>query len=104
MPGGMTAAATRHSLQRQGIAKTELERQALTLDMGAPVTAALSIGGCVAAGFGDGVVRFFSPDAAPIAVAAHRGAVLCLAADGTSGAVLTGATMAGFCAYPPMGL
>ena len=69
----MTAAATRHSLQRQGIAKTELERQALTLDMGAPVTAALSIGGCVAAGFGDGVVRFFSPDAAPIAVAAHRG-------------------------------
>ena len=90
MPGGMTAAATRHSLQRQGIAETELERQGLTLDMGAPVTAALSIGGCVAAGFGDGVIRFFSPDAAPIAVAAHRGAVLCLAADGTSGAVLPG--------------
>ena len=41
----MTAAATRHILQRQGIAETELERQGLTLEMGAPVTAALSIGG-----------------------------------------------------------
>ena len=86
----MTAEAVRQNPRRDGFAETQLERQGLTLETGAPVTAALSVGTSVAAGFGDGTVRFFRPDEPPTVVEAHGGAILDLAAEGTSGAVLTG--------------
>ncbi len=86
----MTAEALRQSPRRKGFAETQLERKGLTLETGAPVTAALSIGRSVAAGFGDGLVRFFHPYEPPMIVEAHSGPVLGLAADGTSGAVFTG--------------
>ena len=90
MPGGMTTQDARKNPRITGFGETRLERRALTVETGAPVTAAVSSGKNVAAGFGDGMVRFFRPDEPPITVEAHRGAVLCLAADGRSGAVLTG--------------
>lgn len=99
----MTAGAARQNSERQGFPETKLERQGLTLDTGAPVTAALAVGAGVAAGFGDGVVRFFRPDAPPITVEAHRGAVLCLAAEGPSGAVLTGGDDGRFLRVSPDG-
>ena len=58
------------------------EKQALILQAGAPVTAAAALADTVAAGFGDGTVRFFRSDDVPIAVNAHKGAVLCLVANG----------------------
>ena len=73
-----------------GFAETLLERQGLTLETGAPVTGAVAAGRNVAAGFGDGVVRFFRPNEPPVALEAHHGAVLCLAAEERSGAVFTG--------------
>ncbi|QPH53313.1 WD40 repeat domain-containing protein [Pontivivens ytuae] len=90
MSSGVAADAARQDLRLGGFEETQLERQGLTLDTGAPVTAAVSTGTGVAAAFGDGVVRFFRPDEPPLIVEAHRGAVLCLVAEGTSGAVLTG--------------
>lgn len=90
MPGSVAPELARERRRRRGFAETPLERDGLTLDAGAPVTAAVSTGAGVAAGFGDGRVRFFRPDRPPVAVEAHRGAVLCLAAEGNSGFVLTG--------------
>lgn len=58
------------------------EVQKLTLETGVPVTAAATVGDAVAAAFGDGTIRFFWPNDPPIVVCAHRGAVLCLEADG----------------------
>lgn len=86
----MTAEAVRQNPRREGFAETQLERQALAMDAGAPVTAAVSSGAGVAAGFGDGVVRFFRPGEPPIVVEAHGGPVLSLAADGPSGSVFSG--------------
>ena len=90
MSGGVAAETSRQNPRLRGFAETRLERQGLTLDVGAPVTAAVSIGTSVAAGFGDGVVRFFRPDEPPSIVEAHGGAVLCLASEGASGSALTG--------------
>lgn len=86
----MTAEAVRQSPRRQGFAETQLARQGLTVETGAPVTDAISMGTGVAAGFGDGVVRIFLPDEPPIVVEAHGGPVLSLAKDGSTGSVLTG--------------
>ena len=86
----MTVEAVRQNPRRQGFSETELERQGLTIETGAPVTAALALGSSVAVGFGDGAVRFFRPHEPPIIVEAHSGPVLGLATDGTSNSVLTG--------------
>ena len=83
-------AEVREQLHLEASAETRFERQGLRLQTGAPVTAAVSSGTGVAAGFGDGVVRLFHPDKPVTAIKAHRGAVLCLAADAGSGAVFTG--------------
>ncbi|MBJ3777980.1 WD40 repeat domain-containing protein [Acuticoccus mangrovi] len=90
MPGGVATEAARQDPRLRGFGETQLQRQGLTLDTGAPVTGAISTGTAVAAGFGDGVVRFFRPDKPPTIVEAHGGAVLCLATEAASGAVLTG--------------
>jgi len=85
----MTAEALRQNPHPQGHAETQLERQGLTIETGAPVTVALAMRGGVAAGFGDGIVRFFRPDKPPVTVKAHGGAVLDLVAESETGAVLT---------------
>ncbi len=88
MQGGMTADLPRRIPRRGGFAETELERRGTRFEFGAPVTGAVATGGAVAAGFGDGKVRFFHPGQATVVVEAHRGVVLCMAADGDH--VLTG--------------
>jgi len=104
MSGGMTAEVARQNpRRRQGFAETQLERQGLTLDTGAPVTAALSLGKSVAAGFGDGVIRFFRPEEPPVIVKAHGGPVLSLAIDPASGSVLTGSDDGKFLRVSPDG-
>ncbi len=90
MSGGIAAEVARRIPRQRGFGETQLERQGLTLDTGAPVTGAVATGTHVAAAFGDGVVRFFRPNEPPVTLDVHRGAVLCLAAEGRSGAVLTG--------------
>lgn len=72
----------------EGISETELEQRGARFAFGAPVTGAVSVGECVAVSFGDGRVRFFQPGGTPLEVEAHRGVVLCIAADGDH--VLTG--------------
>lgn len=99
----MTAEAVRQNPRRDGFAQTQIERTALTLETGAPVTAALAVGTSVAAGFGDGSVRFFHPGGPPTTVQAHSGPVLDLAADGVSGAVLTGGDDGRFLRVSPDG-
>ncbi|MEO1226084.1 MAG: WD40 repeat domain-containing protein, partial [Pseudomonadota bacterium] len=86
-----------------GFEQTSLERQGLRLDTGAPVTGAVAAGTYVAAGFGDGVVRFFRPNEPPKIVEAHRGAVLCLAAEDQSGSVLSGGDDGRFLRLSPDG-
>ena len=90
--GGGRGRGGRRGENRRGedIAETRFERAGLALDTGAPVTAAAPVGGGVVAGFGDGAIRFFRPDEPPVIVEAHRGAVLCLAAEEGTDAVLTG--------------
>ena len=99
----MTAEAVRRNSRRDGFAETQLERQGLTLETGAPVTAAFAVGTRVAAGFGDGTVRFFHPGELPTVVEAHSGPILDLAADGASGAVLTGGDDGRFLRVSPEG-
>jgi hypothetical protein len=83
MPGGVTLEAMRH-----GVPPTELERRALRVEAGAPVTGAVATGDGVAAAYGDGRLRLFRPGLAPAVIAAHQGAILGLAAG--PGFVLTG--------------
>lgn len=78
MQSGLTADLPRN----RGFAETEIERRGMRLELGAPVTGAVMVGNAVAVGFGDGKIRFFRPGAGPVAVDAHRGAVLCMAAAG----------------------
>ena len=103
MPSAVTAEAPRRIARRDGFAQTVLERDGLTLDTDAPVTAAVAVGSCVAAGFGDGTVRFFRPDAPPLSVTAHRGAVLCLSPDCQTDFVLTGGDDGRFLRVSPDG-
>ena len=81
---------------RRGFEPTTLERRALRLATGAPVTGAVVRGTMVAAGFGDGTVRLFRPASEPVTIHAHRGAVLSIAADALPDAVLTGGDDARF--------
>ncbi len=86
----MSSGVTTEAPRRDGFAQTVLERTGLTVDTNAPVTAAVTAGACVAAGFGDGTVRFFHPAAPPLSVVAHCGAVLCLSPDCQTDSVVTG--------------
>lgn len=86
----MTVEAIRQPPGQRGFAETQLERQGLSLETGAPVTEAIALGSRVAAGFGDGVVRVFAPDGPPIVIEAHTGPVLSLAKDASTAAVFTG--------------
>lgn len=99
----MTTEAVRRPPRRQGFAETKLERQGVSIETGAQVTDAVSLGGSVAAGFGDGVVRFFAPNEPPVVVSAHKGAVLCLAWDGSTGSVFTGGDDGRFLRVSPDG-
>jgi len=100
---GVTSQAVRRNPRHQGFPETHLERQGLTLETGAPVTEAVSMGSSVAAGFGDGVVRFLQPGEPPIVVKAHSGPVLCLANEQSTGAVLTGGDDGRFLRVSPDG-
>lgn len=102
MPSDVTAEAVQR-IRRRGFEETALERSGLEIDTGAPATAAVSAGARVAAGFGDGTVRFFHPEAPPVTVDAHRGAVLCLAPDCEAGFVLTGGDDGRFLRLSPEG-
>ena len=65
----------------------------VTRNFGAYVVAAAVNGRLFGVAFGDGAVRLVdseTPDAEPVMVAAHKGAVLCLAPDITPGAFLSG--------------
>ena len=88
MQASVNAELPRRPLRRQGFDETELERRGTRLDVGAPVTCAVSAGDAVAVSFGDGTVRFFRPGLAQTVTQAHRGVVLCMAADDDH--VLTG--------------
>ncbi|MCY4288748.1 MAG: WD40 repeat domain-containing protein [Aestuariivita sp.] len=68
--------------------ETELEKRALTIETGVPLTGAVTVGEVVAATFGDGSIRFFRPNEEIISTQAHNGAVLCVVADACG--VLTG--------------
>ena len=83
--------------------ETVVERDGLKLDTGAPVTGAVSTGAYVAAGFGDGTVRFFRPGASPTSVDVHNGPALCLSADHQEGHVLTGGDDGRFLRVSPDG-
>ena len=48
-------------------------------------------------------MRFFNPGEPPIAIEAHRGAVLCIAAEGVTGSVLTGGDDGRFLRVSPDG-
>ena len=69
--------------------KTKLEQRGFQLNVGAPVTAAVSTPENVVVGFGDGTLRFFRPSLKePDVIEAHKGVVLCMVADGNN--VFTG--------------
>ena len=78
----------RHQQQYHAFKKTELEKKGERFEIKAPVTVAVSLGNCIAVGFGDGSIRFFRPGLANTVTQAHDGVVLCMAADGDH--VLTG--------------
>ncbi|MEM6387553.1 MAG: WD40 repeat domain-containing protein [Pseudomonadota bacterium] len=84
MQGGLTAELP----LKPNAQPTELERRGKRFAFGAPVTGAVTTEHAAVVCFGDGMVRFFRPDAKPLEVQAHRGVVLCIAADGEH--VLTG--------------
>lgn len=88
MQGSLAEDLLSSSLRGVGFAESEFERRGTRLDFGAPVTASAAASDSVAVAFGDGTVRFFRPGLAPVTVEAHRGVVLCMAADGNH--VLTG--------------
>jgi WD40 repeat protein len=74
---------------RRGFPQTEKERAALRVEARAPATGAVVSGGVAFATYGDGTVRLFRPGLPPLTVAAHRGAILSVAAD-AAGAVTGG--------------
>lgn len=92
MPGGL-GTATR---TREGFPPTRLDTVGMRIETGAYVTAALALGETVVAAHGDGRLRLFSGDAAPLEVAAHRGGILAMARDGET-SVVTGGDDGRFC-------
>ena len=61
--------------------QTELERRGINHCFNAPVTCANAINEGVVAGFGDGRIGIFRPGLFPEIKKAHKGAILCIAAD-----------------------
>ena len=88
--------------RRAGFEKSELERRGIELALGAPVTGSVAVGDGVAVGFGDGTVRMFRPETTPVLWQAHRGVILCMAADGQD--VLTGGDDGRFLRISPDGV
>lgn len=84
MQGGLSA-ATR---TREGFPPTRLDTAGERVETGAYVIAATALGETVITAHGDGRLRLFSGEAAPLEVAAHRGGVLAMAQDTTG--VVTG--------------
>ena len=68
--------------------KTKFEQRGIQLEIGVPVTCAVSIGNYIAAGFGDGTIRIFSSGEKHKTLKAHKGVILCMAKDGDN--ILTG--------------
>ena len=68
--------------------KTKFEQRGIQLEIGVPVTCAVSIGNNIAAGFGDGTIRIFSSKEKHKTFKAHEGVILCMAKDGDN--ILTG--------------
>ena len=68
--------------------KTKFEQRGIQLEIGVPVTCAVSIGNNIAAGFGDGTVRIFSSGEKHKTLKAHKGVILCMSRDGNN--ILTG--------------
>ncbi len=85
MPGGLssTEPARRDRL-------TGLDAKGHRLETDAHVTAAVALGETVVTAHGDGALRFFTDDAPLQEVAAHRGAVLAMAAAGPESVVTGG--------------
>ena len=86
MQGGLSA-ATR---TREGFPPTRLDSIGKKVETGAYVTAAIALGETVVSAHGDGRLRLFSGDAAPLEIAAHRGSVLAMTQDGEAGLVTGG--------------
>jgi len=75
------------------VAHKQLEGRQASWTFGDYAVASAVNGRLIAIGFGDGTVRLFdseTPDATPVAVAAHQGACLSLSADVEKGAFLSG--------------
>ncbi len=81
MQNSLTEDLPRRRPGRHGFNKTELEKRGIQHTFGAPVTGAISVCDGIAVSFGDGNVRFFRPGHAFTTIKAHKGVVLCLAAD-----------------------
>lgn len=81
---------TPQRIRRGYFEESVLQRKGVNLDAGSPATGAVLAGEYVAAGFGDGTLRFFHPEKPPLTVHAHHGAILCLASDYETNYVLTG--------------
>ena len=56
--------------------KTKFEQRGIQLEIGVPVTCAVSIGNYIAAGFGDGTIRIFSSGEKHKTLKAHKGCLL----------------------------
>ena len=102
MPSNLTPELPQH-IRGGDFEESVLQRKGLNLDAGAPVTGAVSAGAYIAAGFGDGTVRFFHFEAPPITVRAHGGAVLSLASEYETNSVLTGGDDGRFLRVSPEG-
>lgn len=84
MQGGLIAEPTLKPKPKP----TDLELRGERFAFGAPVTGCVTTADAAVLSFGDGVVRFFRPDARIFEVQAHSGVVLDIAAEGDH--VLTG--------------
>lgn len=72
------------------VAPTAVETSGTTFDFAAVPSGAVVLKDTVAAGFGDGTLRLFRPGGDPKVVCAHLGAILSIAADPSTGGIVTG--------------
>lgn len=86
MSGGLTLDPSRLG----GSQPTQIERLAQHADIEAVPVDAVALGETIALACGDGRLRLFAPDGKMTAYAAHRGAILSMAAISGEDAVLTG--------------
>ncbi len=88
MSGGMMPDPSRDLHQPGDSPESAFEESGQKLEIGVPVTGAVSVGGIIAVASGEGAVRFFHPEKGLTVTKAHNGAVLCL--DAHADGVLTG--------------